>query len=75
VRDWAEQCHKAAQKTIYGRLPNAPKMPSAPVAAALPPAPPVTINGAYEHKADPLIAEQIEKAGVRLASVLNASLQ
>ena len=75
VRDWAEQNHKAAQKIVYGKLPIAPKAPSVAVAAALPTAPPVIINGAYEHKADPLIAEQIEKAGVRLASLLNASLQ
>jgi hypothetical protein len=44
-------------------------------ALTAPAPPPVTISPAYEQKADPLIAEQIEKAGVRLASLLNASLQ
>lgn len=83
VRDWAEQSHKIAQKIVYGKLPKPARAamvqafaPSDGVQGKPPAAPaPVSINGAYEHKADPLIAEQIEKAGVRLASLLNASLQ
>ncbi|MGA2268500.1 MAG: S1/P1 nuclease [Bryobacteraceae bacterium] len=63
VADWAEQAHKASQKIVYGRLPK--------VAAGTP----VPINAAYEKKADPLIREQIEKAGARLAAVLNATLK
>ena len=63
VEDWAEEAHKAAQKMVYGRLPK--------VAAGAP----VPIDAAYEKKADPLIREQIEKAGARLAAVLNAALK
>ena len=78
VRDWAEEAHKAAQKMVYGKLPKGTwsLQTSIPVAAnALPPAPPIAITAAYEHKADLLIAEQIERAGVRLASLLNSTLQ
>jgi hypothetical protein len=62
VEDWAEQAHKAARKMVYGRLPK--------VAAGAP----VPIDAAYEKMADPLIREQIEKAGARLAMVLNTAL-
>ena len=82
VMDWAEQAHKAAQKVVYCKLPKAVRTASAAAfvqpgaGQAKPPAgPPVAITAAYEHKADPLIAQQIEKAGVRLASVLNSTLQ
>jgi hypothetical protein len=63
VEDWAEQAHKASQKIVYGRLPK--------VAAGAP----VPIDAAYEKMADPLIREQLEKAGARLAAVLNAALR
>jgi hypothetical protein len=63
VEDWAEEAHKAAQKVVYGRLVKVP--------AGVP----VPIDAAYEKKADPLIREQIEKAGARLAAVLNAALR
>jgi hypothetical protein len=63
VEDWAEEAHKAAQKTVYGRLPK--------VAAGAP----VPIGAAYEKKADPLIREQLEKAAARLAMVLNTTLR
>ena len=36
---------------------------------------PVTVDANYEKTADPLIRKQIEKAGARLAAVLNASLR
>ena len=52
-------------ETVYGKLPKQPK----------PTAPPVAITAAYERKADPVVAQQIEKAGVRLASLLNQTLQ
>jgi hypothetical protein len=60
VEDWAEQSHKEAQKVVYRKLP-----------AGTPP----TINAAYEKAADSLIRLQIEKAGARLARVLNQTLQ
>jgi len=63
VSDWAEQSHKSSQKIVYGKL--------AKVAAGTP----VPISEAYEKAADPLIKEQLEKAGARLAQMLNAALQ
>jgi hypothetical protein len=63
VNDWAEEAHKASVKITYGRLPK--------VAAGTP----VPIDAKYEKKADPLVKEQIEKAGARLARVLNETLQ
>jgi hypothetical protein len=63
VEDWAEEAHKDAQKMVYGKLPKAEA------------GKPVVIVAAYEAKADPLIESQIEKAGARLAAVLNATLQ
>lgn len=78
VDNWAEQAHKTAQKTVYGKLPKAAAgVPAESFAGGgqPPAAPPVTITAAYEHKADPVIAQQIEKAGVRLAFLLNSTLQ
>jgi hypothetical protein len=63
VEDWAEESHKAAQKVVYGRLPK------------VAPGTPVPIGAAYEKKADPLIRAQLEKAGARLAAVLNQALK
>jgi len=63
VADWAEQAHKASQKVVYGDLPKASG--DAPIA----------LGADYEKLADPLVKLQIEKAGARLAAVLNASLQ
>ena len=63
VREWAEETHKASQKIVYGKLPK--------VAVGAP----EPIGEAYERAADPLIRQQIEKAGVRLATLLNAVLK
>ena len=63
VSDWAEQAHKLAQQMVYGRLPNA--APDAPL----------TIGADYERRADAVIELQIERAGARLAAVLNQDLQ
>ncbi len=60
VEDWAEQSHKAAQKVTYGKLPAGT---------------PALVGAAYEKPADALIRLQIEKAGARLARVLNETLQ
>jgi hypothetical protein len=35
----------------------------------------VTVDAAYERQADPVIKEQIERAGARLAALLNATLR
>jgi hypothetical protein len=63
VEDWAEQNHKVAQKITYGKLPKEPAGTPEPIEIA------------YEKKADPVIQVQIEKAGDRLARVLNEALQ
>jgi len=60
VEQWADQNHKAAQKIVYGGLGPAPQEA------------PATISASYEQAADTLIKEQLEKAGVRLAAVLNS---
>jgi hypothetical protein len=63
VEDWAEQSHMATVKIVYGKLPQAA------------PGQPVVLDAAYEQAADPLIRLQIEKAGARLARVLNEALK
>jgi hypothetical protein len=63
VEDWAEQNHKVAQKVTYGLLPKEPAGTPEP------------IDATYEKKSDPVIRVQIEKAGDRLARVLNEALQ
>jgi hypothetical protein len=63
VEEWSEQAHKAAVKVTYGKLPKTDKGVAAPITAE------------YEAKADPLIRVQIEKAGARLARVLNEALK
>jgi hypothetical protein len=63
VRDWAEESHKESQKVVYGKLPK----PAEGANALLGPA--------YELPAEPLIRLQIEKAGDRLARVLNETLK
>jgi nuclease S1 len=63
VRDWAEQSHKAAVKIVYGKLPKAPAGGQ------------VKITTEYEKLADPLVREQIERGGARLAAALNAALR
>jgi hypothetical protein len=63
VRDWAEQSHKLAQKVVYGRLPKGPEGSVR------------VIRADYERRADPLIEQQLERAGARLAAVLNADFK
>jgi hypothetical protein len=63
VEQWAEQSHQAAQKVVYGRLPKVDAGTPAP------------LDAQYEKTADALIRVQIEKAGARLAAVLNETLR
>jgi hypothetical protein len=53
--DWANQSHAVAATAIYGRLPHGAG----------------TLPGSYEDAALPIVNEQLERAGVRLAFVLN----
>jgi hypothetical protein len=57
--DWANESHAVAQRTIYGELPHN--------AGYLP--------DSYERVALPIANEQLEKAGIRLAAVLNTVLR
>jgi hypothetical protein len=63
VTQWAEQSHKVSQKVVYGKLPKESN------------GSPATIDAAYEAAAAPVLREQIERAGARLAAVLNADLR
>jgi hypothetical protein len=63
VNNWAEEAHKQSQKVVYGKLPKTPAAETA------------EIGPAYEAKADPLVRIQIEKAGDRLARILNDTLR
>ncbi len=63
VESWAEQIHTKAQKITYGKLPKAPAGGQ------------IQIGAAYERLADPLIRTELEKAGARLAFLLNSTLK
>jgi hypothetical protein len=63
VETWAEHSHKESQKVVYGKLPKAPAGGQ------------VKVDAAYERVSDSVIREQIEKAGARLAMLLNATLR
>lgn len=63
VEEWAQQSYVAAKSKVYKNLPKA-AAGTAPV-----------IDAKYEQMANPLIREQLEKAGARLARVLNEALQ
>ena len=56
--DWANESHAIAVKEIYGALPHASGL----------------LPASYEDAALPIVDSQLERAGVRLAAVLDASL-
>lgn len=60
IEDWALEAHKLARTVAYGDLGNSN---------------PAVITQSYERSADPVIEIQLEKAGVRLAYVLDKALQ
>jgi S1/P1 Nuclease len=63
VTDWAEEAHEAAAKIVYGKLPKHHGDQ------------PAVLDANYESAAAPLIRLQLERAGARLARVLNEALQ
>ena len=72
--------YMATQKVVYVKLPKQAKTvpvraftPSNAPGTAAPATPPVSVTDSYAKGADPLIAAQIEKAGMRLASILNST--
>lgn len=56
---WADQAHRLARTVAYGDLPAPPRR---------------NWSGTYQQAAWPVVRRQIERAGVRLAVVLNAEL-
>jgi hypothetical protein len=60
---WAEQSHRQGQLVVYGKLPKVES--GAEIALA----------DAYEQPAVPVVVEQLESAGARLAKVLNEALK
>jgi hypothetical protein len=60
IEDWVLEGHRLAQTVAYGDLGSENQSPITP---------------AYERQADPVIELQLEKAGVRLAHLLNAALK
>ena len=63
VKDWAEQSHRQAQTVVYGKLPT-------PAVGAT-----MELSESYVQPAGPVVKEQLERAGARLAKVLNATLK
>jgi hypothetical protein len=59
LEDWVLEGHQLAQTAAYGDLESEK---------------PAVISAAYERQADPVIELQLEKAGVRLAYLLDAVL-
>ena len=60
IEDWVMEGHRLAKTVAYGDLSTENPAP---------------ITAAYEKQADSVIEIQLEKAGVRLAYVLNSALQ
>ena len=60
ILDWANEGHQLAQAVAYGDLGNESPAP---------------ITAAYEKQSDPAIEVQLERAGVRLAWLLNSALK
>jgi hypothetical protein len=59
IEDWVLEGHRLAQSVAYGDLGSGDN---------------AAITSAYEQQADPVIETQLEKAGVRLACLLDESL-
>jgi len=59
IQDWVMEGHRLAQTIAYGDLGSEN---------------PAVITPAYEQQAAPVIELQLERAGVRLAFLLNANL-
>jgi hypothetical protein len=68
VESWAEESHQVAIDVVYGKLPIKP-------VAGTPNTTPIPLDAAYQQAAVPVIEMQIEKAGDRLARLLNETLK
>jgi hypothetical protein len=56
---WANESHAVAVQVIYGALPHSPGV----------------LPSSYEAKALPVVDQQLERAGVRLATILNTIMR
>jgi len=61
VEDWAGESFHLAQNAVYGTLPASAH------------GEPILLGKPYQRAAEPIVREQIAKAGVRLAAILNQS--
>lgn len=68
ARAWAAESHRVAVEFIYARWPE-------PLRCGQAPELPVDVDQRYVRAAAPIIREQLAKASVRLAMVLNRALQ
>jgi hypothetical protein len=66
VKDWLAETHQLAISVTYGRLPQPPP-------CGRPPPQPEVLTHDYFAVAAPLVREQLTKAAMRLAAVLNAA--
>jgi hypothetical protein len=57
---WANESHASAVKVAYGALPSSRK---------------ADLSGSYSDRARPVVEEQLKKAGIRLANLLNDTLK
>jgi hypothetical protein len=67
VDDWAAESHQLAIKIAYGKLPGG-------FACGKPEPDNVKIDRKYYRQARPVIEKQLKRAGVRLAALLNQTL-
>ena len=63
VESWAQESKTAAREVAYGRLPQRPKGTV------------ILLSEPYARFAEPVTREQLERAGARLASLLNEALR
>jgi hypothetical protein len=63
VEQWCNESFRIAQRTVYGLLPPAGNTGQ------------VAAGQSYQSMAEPVVELQLEKAGVRLAAVLNESVR
>lgn len=68
VRDWAQECHDHARSVAYNFNGEAPPVDDHGDSGE-------HLDAAYEARALPVVRLQLEKAGVRLAALLNDALR
>lgn len=69
IADWAREGWEISRTLAYGQLPTLTN------GCTVPPTGKTTVKESYVRTAEPAIRLQVERAGVRLASLLNAALK